>query len=345
MLNCRTMIRQVAAIGLLTLVSATAAPLHAERSVTDMAGRTVKVPDKIGRVATIGPVPVINSFVFALGEAPSIANNLPPNLGGPRWHYQYVVAPHISKLPVIQSGAGPSIEGVAQVAPDVVLTMDRPTVDLVQRAHAPAILLAWRQPDDVKSAMRLLGALYDKPDAAEAYCRYFDATLAKVGARIDALPDDKRPRVLYGSLKRLTQPHRIAEWWITKAGGRSVTDDGRTGEAYNFSLEQVLRWNPEVIIVSTSDEIASAYADPRLASVSAIKSHRVYTVPMGVHVWGNRTVEQPLTVLWAAKMIHPDLFGDIVLADEVRAFYANFFKTKLSDDDIDIILAGRAGEH
>jgi iron complex transport system substrate-binding protein len=222
--------------------------------------------------------------------------------------------------------------------------MDRPTIDLLQRTKVPAIFLAWRQPDDVKAAMRLLGTLYDKPDAAEAYCRYFDATLAKVGARVEGLADDRRPRVLYGSLKRLAQPHRIAEWWIAKAGGRSVTDDGRSVEAFNFSMEQVVHWNPEVIIVSAAGEVADAYADARLASVSAIKNRRVYAVPMGVHTWGNRTIEQPLTILWAAKLFHPDLFSDVTMRNEVRSFYASFFKTSLGDDDINMILEGRAGE-
>lgn len=341
-----TLVRYRAASWLCTgaLIVASSWCAYADRLVTDMAGRSVKVPDKITRVATIGAVPVLNSFVFAMGEAASLANNLPPNLGGPRWRFQYVIAPSLAKLPVIQSGQAASIEGVALAAPDVVLTMDRQTVDLVERARVPAIYLAWRQPDDVKVAMRLLGALYEKPEAAEAYNRYFDDTLAKVSARVDALPTERKPRVLYGSLKRLTQPHRIAEWWIAKAGGRSVTDDGRSGEAFNFSLEQVLHWDPDVIIVSSPQEVAEAFHDNRLKGISAIKNKRVYAVPMGAHVWGNRTVEQPLTVLWAAKTFHPDLFADIILADEVRGFYSAFFKTALSDSDIEMILEGRAGE-
>jgi iron complex transport system substrate-binding protein len=337
---------RVAALWLCLVLAAapSAFSAAAERLVTDMAGRAVKVPDKIARVATIGPVPVLTSFVFALGEAATIVNNLPRNLGGPRWRFQYVVAPHMATQPIIQSGEGPSIEGVAQLAPDVVLTMDRPTIDLVERTRTPAIYLAWREPDDVKAAMRLLGTLYEKPDAAEAYCRYFDEALARVNSRTGVLPDNQRPRVLYANLKRLTQPHRIAEWWIAKAGGRSVTDDGRTNEAFNFSIEQVLQWDPEVIIVSAAHEVADAYADARLASVSAIKNRRVYAVPMGAHVWGNRTAEQPLTILWAAKALHPELFKDVAIANEVRSFYANFFKSELSDDDVDVMLEGRAGE-
>jgi iron complex transport system substrate-binding protein len=320
-----------------------ASPASAERVVTDMAGRAVEVPDKIARVGTIGPVPVLNSFVFAIGEAGSIANNLPPNLGGPRWRFQYVVAPALASRPVIQTGQGPNIEGVIEAAPDVVLTMDRATIDLLARTHIPALYLSWRKPDDVKTVMRLLGELYNKQEAADAYSRYFDKTIERVAGRVDALRNDQRPRVLYADLRRLTQPHKIAEWWIAKAGGRSVTDDGRIGEAFNFSVEQILAWNPEVIIVTAQPEIADAYADARLANVSAIKNRRVYAIPMGVHVCGNRTVEQPLTVLWAAKVFHPDLFADVVIEDEIRAFYSDFFKVNLSRDDIGTILAGRAG--
>lgn len=334
----------LAGVFLFAALAVSVLPACAERLITDMAGRSVKVPDTITRIGTVGPVPVLNSFVFALGAADTIANNLPPNLGGPRWHFQYVVAPKLKSLPVIQGGDGPSVEAVAQLAPDVVLTMDRRAADLVERTRTPAIVLAWRQPDEVKAAMRLLGDLYSRPEAAEAYCRYFDDAIARVGARIERLAEGKRPRVLYGSLKRLSQPHRIAEWWISKAGGQSVTDDGRTGEAFDFSIEQVLAWNPEIIIVSSPNEVAAAYADPRLSRVAAIKDRRVYVMPMGVHAWGNRTVEQPLTVLWAAKTIHPELFGDVSMVDEVRSFYATFFKTSLSDDEINVILEGRAGE-
>lgn len=328
---------------LVLVVMAVAAPAFAGRLVTDMAGRAVEVPDKIARVGTIGPVPVLNSFVFAIGEAGSIANNLPPNLGGPRWRFQYVVSPNLASLPVIQTGQGPNIEGVIEAAPDVVLTMDRATVDLVARTHVPALYLSWQKPDDVKAVMRLLGELFGKPDAADAYSTYFDQTMQKVGSRVDILRDDQRPRVLYANYRSLTQPHKIAEWWIAKAGGRSVTDDGRIGEAFNFSIEQILAWNPEVIIVTSENEIANAYGDARLANVSAIKNKRVYAIPMGVHVWGNRTVEQPLTVMWAAKLFHPDLFADVVIEDEVRNFYSKFFKVDLSSDDTATILAGRAG--
>lgn len=313
----------------------------AARTITDMAGRDVVIADHVSRVATIGPVPVINSFVFALGEAKSLVNGLPPNLSGPRWKLQYLVDPDLAQRPVLQGGGGaPLVEGLLETKPDVVFTMDRQTIDLVARAHTPAVFLAWRQPEDVKAVMRLLGQIYGKADAAEAYCSYFDGTLGKIAARLAQQPA-QRPRVLYASLKRMTQPHLIAEWWITKAGGRSVTDGERPTEALTFSREQLLAWDPEVMIVSSAAEVAEAYADPRLATISAIRNRRVAAIPTGVHLWGNRTVEQPLTVLWAAQLIHPDLFKDWDIRDEVAAFYATFFKTPLTKPQVEEMLGGR----
>lgn len=311
---------------------------RAERTIADMAGRNVVISDHISRVATIGPVPVLNSFVFALGEAKSLVNGLPPNLSGPRWRMQYKVDPDLAQRPVLQGGGGaPLVEGLIETRPDVVLTMDRQTVDLVARAHVPAVFLAWRQPEDVKTVMRLLGQIYGKADAAEAYCSYFDVTLGRIAARLEQQAAS-RPRVLYASLKRMTQPHLIAEWWIAKAGGRSVTEGERPTEALTFSREQLLAWDPEVMIVSSAAEVAEAYSDPRIATVSAIRNHRVAAIPTGVHLWGNRTVEQPLTVLWAAQLIHPDLFKDWDIRDEVATFYATFFRTPLTKPQVEEML-------
>jgi len=49
-------------------------------TVTDMAGRTVVIPLRIDRIATIGPVPVINSYLFTLargGKSSMVCRTLP----------------------------------------------------------------------------------------------------------------------------------------------------------------------------------------------------------------------------------------------------------------------------
>lgn len=337
----KTLRRLVAVLALLFSVFDQA---HAERIVEDMAGRAVRVPDTVRRVVTVGPVPVLNSLVLAVGKGDTIANGLPANLGGPRWKYQYLMVPGLDARPVVQSPeGGPSVEDLLALAPDVVLTMDRRTVDLAERVGLPALYLSWRKPEEVKAVIGLLARLYGVPETARTYAGAFDGLLARVAGRVAGRPDAERPRVLYASLKRLTQPHLIAEWWIAQAGGRSVTDDGRAAESMTFSLEQLLAWNPEVLLVSSPAEVAEALADPRLAGLAAVRSRRVHALPMGLHLWGNRTAEQPLTVLWAAGVIRPDLFSDLDPAGEVAAFYRAVFGFPLTPDMAAEILAGRPG--
>ena len=317
-----------------------AAPARAERFVIDMAHRRVKVPDHVHTVVTVGPVPVINSFIFAFGRASAILNGLPQNYRtSHRWIYQNVFSPNLLTRPAIQSSGGsPAIEDIIAIHPDLVLAMDLDVVESLRRVGLPALYLAWRDPDDVKAVMRVLGDLFEEPEVARAYSDYFDGVLAIVQRKLASNPS--RPRVLYCSLGRLTQPHLIAEWWIDKAGGQSVTADGRVTESTSFSLEQLLSWNPEVLIVTDPREIGMAYSDPRFASLSAVRNHRVFAAPNGAHLWGNRTVEQPLVVMWAAKMINPTLFKDVDVEREVAGFYSRFFRVQLRPEQVRDILAG-----
>ncbi len=338
----RTMTNRLWLIGAALALAFAPAVARAERRVVDMAGRSVSVADHIGKVVTLGPVPVINSFVFAFGEASTIVNGLPPNFRtSSRWKYQEVFAPGLALKPPVQvAEGGPMVEDIIDLAPDVVLTMSMDSVEALQQLGVPVLYLAWRAPDDVKTVMSLLGELFGKPAVAKRYDDYFDHMIDRVGRSVAALPPADRPRVLYCDLARLTQPHLIAEWWIDKAGGRSVTSDGRAVESTSFSLEQLLAWDPQVLIVGDPRAIGAAYADPRLQSVSAIRNHRVFAAPNGAHLWANRTIEQPLTVLWAAQLFYPQLFDRAEVERQVSDFYALFFGVRLRPDQVADILAG-----
>jgi iron complex transport system substrate-binding protein len=310
------------------------------RAIIDMAGRSVAIHDRIERVVTLGAVPVINGFLFALHEQDELANGLPPELAR---KYQYVFAPGLAGKPIVQGAEkGLAVEDILALKPDLVLTMDLATAQRLGDLGLPVVLLRWTAPDDVKALMALLGEVFGKADLARDYAAYFDAVEQRVSAWAGAAAASQRPRVLYVNLRRLTQPHRIAEWWITKAGGRSVTDDGRLQESVTFSLEQMLAWDPEIMIVADQGELKMAYADPRLHDLAAVRGRRIFVAPMGAHLWANRTIEQPLTLLWAATLIHPERISREQLQGEAAAFYARFFNKALSNEQIDEILAGAA---
>ncbi len=325
---------------LLLFLAALAAHAAPPRVLNDMGGDAVTLPARVERIATVGPIPVLNSLVFAVGEGPRIVNGLGLFAKKRRWSYQTVFAPHLAALPTLQNADyTPNLEALLQLAPDAVLTMDRANAEALRRAGLPAFYLAWRQPEDVKAAVRLLGQIFDKPQAAERYAARFDAILAGVAGKLrNKAPT--RPRVLYFSPTTLTQPHLVAEWWIRIAGGDSVTDDGRSIESRSFTMEQLLAWDPDILIVSGYEEAAALKRETRFAGLKAVRNGRVLIAPCGAHTWGNRTAEQPLTVLWAAKHFHPALFADLDLVAETQRFYRDIFGATLSAAQVGEILAG-----
>ncbi len=311
-----------------------------KRLVTDMVGRTVAVPKQVKRIVTLGPVPVLNSFIFALGEADKIVNGLPSFARSPHYKYQTLFAPALAHQPEIQGSIGGpfDIEALVKARPDVIFTMDRLTADKLEKRGFAVVVLSWREPDDVKQLMRLVGEVLDRQQAANEYVKYFDDTVTRVRQVVSRIPKEQRPKVLYCNIRGLTQPHLIAEWWIETAGGISVTNNGRKMENFTFSLEQMLAWNPDVMIVSSQEDVKEVYQDRRFLTIKAVKSHRVFVAPVAAHLWANRTVEQPLTVLWAAKIFYAEQFKNLNLLKEMEYFYGRFFHYRMSDLEAQEIL-------
>jgi iron complex transport system substrate-binding protein len=300
----------------------------------------VELPPRIERVVTLGSLPVLNSFVFAIGEARTLVNGL-ADFAQPHWKYQNVFAPQLAGLPTMQlANREPQVEAILNARPDVVLTLHREAVDRLAALGLRVVYLSWREPEDVKACMALMGAVFGKPQVAQAYQAWFDASLAGVQAGLRGLRAADKPRVLYLQPETLTQPRLIAEWWIPAAGGTSVTDDGRRSESRSFSLEQVLLWDPDILILTTPKAAQRMRSDRAFAGLRAVRTGRLHVVPVGAHSWSNRTAEQPLTVMWAARTFHPQRFAGLDLAAQARDFYARFFGTRLDDAQIAEILSG-----
>jgi len=314
--------------------------LAADRVVIDMARRHVSLPARIDRVVTLGSLPVLNSFVFTMGEGRTLVNGL-ADFARPHWKYQTLFAPNLVGAPTLQlPNREPNVEAILLARPDVVLTMQRESVGPLEARGVKVVFLAWRKPEDVKACMTILGEVFGKPEVAARYRRYFDATLERVAEALRPVTAAERPRVLYLQPGTLTQPRLIAEWWIPAAGGISVTDDGRTAESRTFSLEQVLLWDPDILIVTDPKDVTLVANDRLFRQLKAVQGGRVHVVPVGAHTWSNRTAEQPLTVLWAAKTFHPARFPALDLAAETASFYREFFGYTLSEAEVREILSG-----
>lgn len=326
---------------LFSLGQALAAP--PTRTVTDMAGRQVRVPPEIRRVVTAGGTPAINAFLVALGRSGLIVNGLPQPMRG-RWKLQQLFVP-AANGPVV-SGMGPSwtpdLEALRALPHDLVLVDNEQTARMLERRGFTTFCLLWKGPDSVPATMRVLGDLLNRREQAAAYERYYQKNLERVRAEVGALPAEQRPRALFCRLEPLSLPMvSTARMLIERSGGRYAAVGTLPADHATITLETLLVWNPDLLFVWSPEDVTRAYTDQRFASLRAVKQRRVFAVPMGLHLWSNYTPEQAPGILWMAKMLYPDRFQQLSPSDETMAFYRQFCSKQLSNQQISTILLGR----
>lgn len=310
----------------------------ATRKVTDMAGREVEISSEVKTVATFGSVGVLNAFVECMGKGDLIVNDMPARFTkSGKWAMQYQFAPQMSGAPVLETADGVDMEATLQLSPDLCITMAEDVAQQLQENGLATVVLAWNDTEDVKVAVTLMGEVLGAEDRAAEYNQYFDDMVKKASDTTKNLADADRKSVIYGDVESLKNPHIISEWWIAAAGGKSVTKDDHKKNSLEYTREQLLSWQPEVIFSSNTDT-AAIYADADLADLPAVKNRQIFVVPTVAHVWGNRTVEQPLTVMWAMNKMYPTLYSEADLKKDIRTFYQRFFEYNMSDEELNSIV-------
>jgi iron complex transport system substrate-binding protein len=322
------------------------APPARAATVTDGAGRAVPVPAKVERVFPAGPPAAIMLYTLApellLGwpraNQPEEREFLLPDVGG---------RPEVGRI--TGRGNTANLEVVLALKPDLVLdigTVSATYVALADRVQEqtgiPYALLDGRF-DGTAGAYRTLGELVGRRDQGEALARYAEGTLRTINGRIAAIPREQRTRVYYARGPRGLE---------TGLGGSINVETiellaqnvagGTRGGLANVSMEQVLVWNPDVIITIDANFAASVRRDPAWASIKAVSAGRVHLSPKLPFGWVDfpPSVNRLIGLWWLAKILYPEKFPED-LAPLTRDFYQRFYHVALSDAQLDRVLAGR----
>ena len=109
-----------------------------------------------------------------------------------------------------------------------------------------------------------------------------------------------------------------------------------------MSLEQVLAWDPEVIVTIDRDFADSVRGDPNWASVAAVRLGRVHLSPKLPFGWVDfpPAANRLIGLRWLGKVLYPDLFPED-LEPIAREFYARFYHVTVTDEQLAHVLAGR----
>jgi len=316
-------------------------------NLTDSAGRSIAIPDKIERIFAAGPPASILLYTLA----PDLL------LGWTRSHEPAQCAllgagacdkPEVGRL--TGRGNTTNLEVLLKLKPDLILdvgTVNETYISLANRVQEqtgiPYVLLDGRF-DGTARTYRQLGELTHRQRDADELARYADDTITTIKGRIDNIPDAQRPRVYYGRGPRGLE---------TGLGGsinvetveflaRNVAAERRGGIA-TVSVEQVLAWNPDVIITIDPAFAASVRTDPVWAPIKAVQAGRVHLSPQLPFSWVDfpPSVNRLIGLWWLAKILYPERFPED-LRPITREFYHRFYHVTPTDPQIDGVLAGTA---
>jgi iron complex transport system substrate-binding protein len=111
-------------------------------------------------------------------------------------------------------------------------------------------------------------------------------------------------------------------------------------------MEQVLLWNPEVVLSgydhtrSPGEFYTKVWTNSAWKKVAAVRNREVYEAPQYPFNWIDRppSVNRIIGIKWLANIFYPDIFHYDMRA-ETRRFYQTFYHVQLSESQLNEILA------
>jgi iron complex transport system substrate-binding protein len=336
---------------LLTLALLASFPALAERLVTDMTGRQVRLPDQIHKVYAIGHcIPVVASL------APEkLANTFPLSERARR----FVPPVFYEGKAMPAKGMFFSDEEVARMAPDLVVMEAMPgaaeRVEALAEKWKIPIVLVHQDLPRLKASFHFLGDALGVPEQARAMEDFVATHLEPLAAKAKNIPAARRVKVYYaeGADGLSTSPagsnHTQALEYI---GGLNVANiEQKAGDPLiAVTPEQLQGWQPEWILVWTpgADRLTTWKAltgNPALQNLNAVRQGKVAQIPWIPFSWFDRPPgsNRVLGVFWLAQLLYPDVY-QLDLPTLVKTYFRVFYHRELTPDEIRELLTLQAAE-
>lgn len=333
---------------LLSLLSAcsevTAEPVPM-RTVTDMLGRTVSVPEDPQQICALNPFCAPFVVAFGLGDRMKATVNAIK-----RDVLIQSICPSLKDAVVVKNSGVINAEALLELGVDLIFLEESTYADEDERAKLDAISIPYivLRNDTIQNALDsvlLMGEILNARARARDYVAYYLDTLDLVSRTVADIPEEDRP-TLYHAVNEATRTDyegSITAEWIAYTGAENVslsaplTMDG--GSAYT-TLEQIFVWDPEIIICNEPGVAEYILTDSKWQGLSAVTNGTVYQMPVGITRWGHpNSVETPLALLWLTELLYPEAL-DIDLAAETKQFYKTFFDFETDDETVAAVLSG-----
>ena len=312
---------------------------------TDSVGREVEVLTNITRVSPSGSL----AQMFLLAIAPDLLVTTASEYTAEELVY---LPDNIAGLPFIGQFYGVenlNFESIASLEPEIIIDVGDPKKTIVEdmdgittNLAVPAVHITATL-DSSPDAFRMLGKLLNREEKGEELAAYCEGVLYQTEAIMAKVGENKRS-VLYclgdAGLNVLAASSFHSEILDYITDNRAVVDEPSSrGSGNETDHEQLLMWDPEVLLFAPNSVYAAAADDVVWQQMQAIAAGTYYEVPYGPYNWMGSppAINRYLGMLWLSTLLYPE-HADFDLCSTVTEYYKLFYGHTLTQAEYDALI-------
>ena len=313
----------------------------------DMFGEQTEVKPNIQKIYASNPVLLYS--LYAIDKTKIAGLTFPFSEGEAKYLDERTI-----NLPVLGGwfgqGKTPNNEMILQINPDVILLSDttkrlgneKIKESLGGAKNIPLIYLKSNSLEELVDSFSYLGKLTSQESRAKKLEEYGENTLNL--AKEISLKATKKPKVYYAEGKNGLETEcdtSLHSELINLAGADNVhkCEDTNPFGKQSINFEQVLKYNPEIILVYEKEFYQNIFKDSKWKNINAVKNKQVFFLPKGPFSWFDRppSFMKLLGLKWLLSIFHPNLY-QLDINKESKDFYELFLNMTLNNEQLNEIM-------
>ncbi|MDO5732426.1 MAG: ABC transporter substrate-binding protein [Eubacteriales bacterium] len=334
------------------------AALHAEeasaseaktRQVVDDAGREVEIPLEIQSVAPSGGVATLVLFTAAPEKLAAVSRSF----SKPQLKYldkKYADLPEIGQF--YGKKANLNLEELLRIKPDLIIdigekkkTVKEDMDGIQEQTGIPTLFIEALTPE-MGDAYRKLGKILGNEERCENLAKYCEASLARSAKVLESLTDADKKTVYWAMGDAGLNTNALGSFQseiLDLVGADNVckAEPVSRGGGTEVSMEDVLQWKPEYVLVDSPSLAETMAADPAWQDFfSQNPESKQVLVPYGPYGFlaGPPSVNRFIGLAWLGQLLYPEKY-ELDVRQEVKEFYELFYQVELTDEALDELLA------
>ena len=326
------------------------------RTITDHAGNTVEVPEKVERIV-IDQIPILSTYMaYHHGKAPYIvgyAGSLKQVISNTV--LKDITPELLDSQNTVQGQSDINIEEIMKLKPDVIFynASNKEHYETLKKTGIPCVGFATvgtngpADPiDRYTQWLKLLEDVFGENGKTDDFIKAGQDIVKDVEERISKIDDSKKPTgvILWKYVQGVPMVAGkgvFGDFWLNRIGVKNLANE--TKGFAKVSIEQFYQWNPDILYldgpglldITTKDVFENSVEGINFSNMKAVKDKKVYNTKLGMWNWFTPNPDGPLVLAWLAKSTYPEEFKDYNLKAMIKDYYKTWYDYELTNEQIE----------